>query len=142
MADPDHARLISEVAKALEGLFQRQRDHVSRVVDEHELTHAQAALLRAVEHEGCAMSRLAEVLSCDASNVTGLVVRLEVRGLLKRKAAPHDRRIKLLAPTPEGLALRERLKRELGVPLPGLVHMSDDELGSLRDLLRKALGQE
>ena len=44
------------------------------------------------------MGRLADTLSCDASNVTGLVDRLESRGLVRRQPSPDDRRVKVLAP--------------------------------------------
>src|ERR671923_104388 len=47
------------------------------------------------------MSSLAGKLFCDASNVTGIVDRLEARGLIERRPAAHDRRVKLLALTDE-----------------------------------------
>ena len=42
------------------------------------------------------MSALAEQLHCDNSNVTGIVDRLEARGLVARRSAEHDRRVKML----------------------------------------------
>ena len=41
------------------------------------------------------MSSLAGKLFCDDSNVTGIVDRLEARGLIERRRE-HDRRVKLL----------------------------------------------
>ena len=52
------------------------------------------------------MGRLAETLSCDASNVTGLVDRLESRGLVRRAPSAEDRRVKVLQLTPTGARLR------------------------------------
>ena len=52
------------------------------------------------------MSRLADTLSCDASNVTGLVDRLESRGLVRRQPSAEDRRVKVLQLTPAGSRLR------------------------------------
>src|SRR5581483_11979770 len=49
------------------------------------------------------MSRLAEVLNCEASNLTGLVDKLENRGLVERQPDPGDRRVRLLALTEAGL---------------------------------------
>src|SRR5882672_12643710 len=46
-----------------------------------------------------AMSALADALLCDASNVTGIVDKLESRGLIARQSADHDRRIKMLVVT-------------------------------------------
>jgi DNA-binding MarR family transcriptional regulator len=65
------------------------------------------------------MSRLADTLSCDASNVTGLVDRLESQGLVQRQPSPRDRRVKVLLLTPTGLRLRAQLLRGMaGRSLP------------------------
>ncbi len=48
---------------------------------------------------------LAELIGLDTSTTAGVVDRLEARGWLRRGASPHDRRVKLLTPTAEGLAL-------------------------------------
>ncbi|HEY1584931.1 MAG TPA: MarR family transcriptional regulator [Polyangia bacterium] len=56
-----------------------------------------------------AMSTLAEALVCDASNVTGIVDKLESRGLIARQGAEGDRRIKMLVVTEKGRSLRDRL---------------------------------
>ena len=54
------------------------------------------------------MGELANAMHCDNSNITGIVDRLEEKGLVERRPADHDRRVKLIAPTPEGASLRER----------------------------------
>jgi len=59
------------------------------------------------------MGRLAETLSCDASNVTGLVDRLESRGLVRRQHSPEDRRVKVLQLTATGTRLRAQLLRQM-----------------------------
>lgn len=65
------------------------------------------------------MGRLAETLACDASNVTGLVDRLESRGLIRRRASAHDRRVKVLQLTPTGTRVRAQvLRRMSGRSLP------------------------
>ena len=45
---------------------------------------------------------LAAALHCDASNVTGIVDRLEARGLVERQVSQQDRRVKTLLVTAEG----------------------------------------
>ena len=55
------------------------------------------------------MKRLADTLSCDASNVTGLVDRLESRGLVQRQASEGDRRVKALELTAAGKRVRADL---------------------------------
>src|SRR5205823_3780422 len=76
-------------------------------VGELGLSPMQAHTLRFLEHP-VPMNELAETLWCDASNVTGIVDRLEARGLVERRPSPDDRRVKLLCLTDEGEALRDR----------------------------------
>jgi DNA-binding MarR family transcriptional regulator len=52
---------------------------------------------------------LARELSCDVSNITGVVDRLEQRRLVSRSGLKSDRRVKLVEATPEGLRLQRRL---------------------------------
>src|ERR671910_1718166 len=66
------------------------------------------------------MSSLAGKLFCDASNVTGIVDRLEARGLIERRPASYDRRVKLLALTDEGRRGREGGWQQLSQPPPGI----------------------
>ncbi len=62
------------------------------------------------------MSALADALWCDASNVTGIVDKLESRGLIERQGADHDRRIKQLAVTERGRRLRDKLNARVLEP--------------------------
>ena len=81
------------------------------------------------------MSRLADTLSCDASNVTGLVDRLESRGLVRRQPSAEDRRVKVLQLTPAGARLRTQLLRQMaGRSLP-LTKLSLEERRTLVKLL-------
>ena len=48
------------------------------------------------------MNELAALLACDNSNVTGLVDRLEARGLVTRQPSPEDRRVKHIVLTDAG----------------------------------------
>lgn len=48
------------------------------------------------EHRELAMSRVAEVLDVSPANATGLVDRMEERGLVERLRVPDDRRIVLV----------------------------------------------
>lgn len=84
-----------------------------------------------------AMSALAEHLTCDASNVTGLADRLEELGVAERVPG-EDRRVKLLRLTSRGTALRadiaERLAR--GSAVTGRLTASErTELAALLDRL-------
>src|SRR5579862_25110 len=80
--------------------FFAQRARLPALAAEFELSPVQCHVLRLMDPEGVvAMSRLAETLACDASNVTGLVDRLEARGLLERRPSAEDRRVRALALT-------------------------------------------
>lgn len=75
-----------------------------------DLTPVQGLALRTLDPEApLAMSALAETLACDASNVTGVVDKLEARGLITRQGAENDRRVKVLVVTPKGREVRRQL---------------------------------
>lgn len=85
------------------------------------------------------MNELAAVLACDNSNVTGLVDRLEARGLVTRRPSPEDRRVKRVVLTPAGERLRTQLLELVGRPPAGFERLSASEQRDLRDLLRRLL---
>jgi DNA-binding MarR family transcriptional regulator len=128
----------SEAWGAMRELLLGQRRAIRDIACELELSPPQLAALRALEPGRPApMSELAGILRCDASNVTGIVGRLEDRGLVERRAATHDRRVKHLVLTDAGRALRERLVERLDEPPDAFAALSEDEARQLRDLLRK-----
>ena len=85
------------------------------------------------------MSRLAQALSCDASNVTGLVDRLEVRGLVRRRPASEDRRVKVLELTAAGARLRTELLGRASHRTHPLSRLTAEEQRTLIRLLEKLL---
>ena len=56
-------------------------------------------------HGQMPMSRLAEVLDVSVSNATGLVDRMEERGLVARTRVAEDRRVVLVHVSPAGLTM-------------------------------------
>jgi MarR family transcriptional regulator, organic hydroperoxide resistance regulator len=122
-------------------LFVQQKPRHIAIAAEFDLSPMQAFALRLIEPgTPLAMSDLAEALHCDASNVTGIVDRLEVRGVIARRGADHDRRMKMLVVTEKGAALRERLLERISEPPPPIAALSGADQRSLRDILRRALG--
>jgi DNA-binding MarR family transcriptional regulator len=85
------------------------------------------------------MGDLAQRLVCDASNVTGLVDRLESRGLIERRPGPDDRRVRMLVLTRAGEELRTRALARFTEAPAGIASLTLAEQRALRDLLRKAL---
>jgi DNA-binding MarR family transcriptional regulator len=85
------------------------------------------------------MRELADVLFCDASNVTALADRLEAKGLAERQPDPGDRRVKALALTVEGKRLRERVFEVMSEPPPPIAALPAADQRALRDILRRAV---
>src|SRR5882724_11893780 len=90
--------------------FFAQRAHLPASGAEFDLSAVQCHVLHLIKPgRPLPMRRLADTLACDASNVTGLVDRLESRGLVQRQASASDRRVKQLHLTPAGARLRSQL---------------------------------
>jgi len=124
-------------------LFRLTGDLRQRFIDrsaEFDLTFAQARAMRELD-QALPMGELAERLCCDASNVTGIVDRLEARGLVERRVGTDDRRVKHLVLTDAGRALRQVHCEAFAHGLPLLDDLSPDERGLLVDLLRRAAGE-
>jgi DNA-binding MarR family transcriptional regulator len=106
------------------------------------LSFAQAHALRMLDPERpMAMNALAERLFCDASNVTGLVDRLEARGLVERQPVADDRRVKGLTLTPAGVEVREQALRIMSEPPAAIAELPESDQKALRDILARAVEQ-
>ena len=130
----------AEAWALMQRLFGPQRKRFMALAAEYELSPPQLGALKALDPEHpVAMSELAGILGCDNSNVTGIVDRLEYRGLVERRPADHDRRVKLLALTEDGRALRAAIGDRLHAPPSELAGLSAADQRALRDILARAL---
>src|SRR5437588_10368030 len=94
--------------------FFAQRGHLPASAAEFDLSPVQCHVLHLIEPgRPLPMRRLADTLACDASNVTGLIDRLEARGLVQRRPSAGDRRVKVLHLTPAGSRLRAQLLKRM-----------------------------
>jgi DNA-binding MarR family transcriptional regulator len=116
-----------------------QRASLPAFAAELELSPAQCHLLSLVAEQPMPMGQLAGALSCDASNVTGLVDRLESRGLLQRSQSAEDRRVKVLTLTPLGERLRTALLERMTSSPPTLERLSEADQRALARILRRLL---
>jgi len=113
------------------------------IASEFELSPPQVRALGVLEPgRPVPMSDLAEALHCDNSNVTGIVDRLEDRGLVERRSATHDRRVKMLVVTERGAEVRERLAERLEEAPPPLAGLTPEDQRTLRDIMRRALDRD
>lgn len=108
--------------------------HIAR---EHDLSPPAFGVLRMLDQPR-PMGEIAATLHCDNSNVTGIVDGLEERGLARREPAEHDRRVRLIALTPEGTRLRRRLMKAVEVPPEWMQRLSPADQETLRDILERA----
>jgi DNA-binding MarR family transcriptional regulator len=140
MASPEHLRLEGEVVGLWFEMQARLEAHFTALAAEYKLTAVQAKALLTVQPEGTmTMRSLAALLQYDASNLTGVVDRLEEMGAVRRQPHPSDRRAKGVVLTPEGQRLRQKFWRELTSHSGPLGRLKSRELASLRTLLRAAL---
>ncbi|SDZ40571.1 transcriptional regulator, MarR family [Micromonospora pattaloongensis] len=146
MAPTDAAPDLGATERAeLAGAVVRRLLHLSRAMrHDTDLGFAQLGLTPAVARalhqldpdRPVAARELAEQLECDRSNVTALVDKLELAGLVRRQVDPTDRRLKTLVVTDDGRAVRGRV-HEVMSDARLLAALGDDELATLRDLLWK-----
>ena len=84
------------------------------------------------------MGRMAELLNCDPSNITGIVDALEERDLAVRRLSTEDRRVKVIELTAAGKKLRARATKEMFKPPAWVEGLSAADQRALRDILRRA----
>jgi MarR family transcriptional regulator, organic hydroperoxide resistance regulator len=136
-----HRSDVHEAWALMSRLFWEMRPRMLRVAGEFGLTPPQLFALRSLDPEQpVPMRALAQALHCDSSNVTGLVDGLAAQGLVERREAEHDRRLRMLVVTERGAEVRARLHEAIQeVPEP-LAALSAKDQTALRDILRRALG--
>jgi DNA-binding MarR family transcriptional regulator len=121
-------------------LLLSQRTHLPLLAAALELSPTQCHVLHLMQPgQPIPMKQLAETLACDASNVTGLVDRLESRGLVRRLPGRSDRRVKELDLTPTGERLRAELIERMTVPPDALGRLSARDQRTLVRLLTRLL---
>ena len=124
----------------LHQLMMSQRRRFLATAAELDLHPAQtAALLQMEPATPVPMNELATTLHCDNSNVTGIVDRLEARGLVARRPHLHDRRVKHVVLTPLGAEMRDRVRASMSEAPEAFRRLSTADQRALRDLLQRAL---
>lgn len=131
-----------EVVELIGTVVARYHQEYEEAAATHSLTGAQARVLGLLTLEPTPMRKIAEKLKCEPSNVTGIIDRLESRGLVERRPDPADRRVKLAAPTDEGRDTARRLRDSLHFAREPLGELTVVERTLLRDLLRRMLGED
>ncbi|MDX6353982.1 MAG: hypothetical protein QOF98_885 [Streptomyces sp.] len=100
------------------------------------LTSMQAKLLGLLTRP-LPMRELAALLGCDASNVTGIVDRLEAQDLARREPDPRDRRVKRVIATPKGREIVRHVRADMHTMHRALDALDPDERAALHRLVER-----
>jgi DNA-binding MarR family transcriptional regulator len=106
------ANELAQFATALYQLVETLRGEHEEAAASAGLTAPQAMILTLLSAP-MSMRQFAEHMGCDASNITGIVDRLEAKSLVLRTADDKDRRVKLIRRTPSGDAAVGCFQKEL-----------------------------
>ena len=95
------------------------------------MTHMHVMWL--LEHHGdLPMSRMAELLDVSFSNATGIVDRMEERGLVERVRVPDDRRVVLVRIASKGIQALEEIEAVKQDRLQAIIgHLDERQLARL-----------
>jgi MarR family transcriptional regulator, organic hydroperoxide resistance regulator len=132
----------SEAWSLMHWLMVSNKQRLVGMGQEFDLAPQQMIALRMLGSGARKMSELAQSLFCDNSNVTGIVDRLEERGLVIRESAKGDRRVKLIVLTKEGERLRKEITERMAEPPPPIASLSEKDQRALRDILQRAVASE
>jgi DNA-binding MarR family transcriptional regulator len=108
-------------------------------------------ILWVLEHHGdMPMSRLADLLDVSVSNATGLIDRMEERGLVERIRVPDDRRVVIVRASAEGARQRDeiealkldRMRSILARLDPGQLERIAGAIGDLRAAVIAEIGTD
>lgn len=122
-------------------VMMRSKHHLSMICEEFNITPVQGILLTSIQPgEQKSMNELSSVMACDASNITGLVDKLDQNKFISRTPDKEDRRIKIVALTEKGEVCREKILVGLkNAEALDMKKLSDQESQELYKLLGKLL---
>ena len=113
---------------------------ILQIAEDHGITMMPALVLCLLEPmQSVPMKSLSTFMSCDPSNVTGIVEQLVSEGLVIRKESDVDRRVKTVTLTEKGLDLRDKfLEITTNTRLPNIDALTVTETEQLIAILEKA----
>jgi len=113
---------------------------IAQIAEDNNITLAPALTLCLLEpNQPVPMKSISTFMTCDPSNITGIVEQLVAEKLVERRESPQDRRVKTVTLTEKGLALRDKfLEVTTRTRLPNLNALSKNETEQLITILEKA----
>jgi DNA-binding MarR family transcriptional regulator len=132
-----------EVFLAIQVLAEDQRAALDRVFKDNQLTGTQynvLRILRGAGQSGLSCREISERMITRDSDITRMLDRLEVRGLIRRERQSADRRVVMTFITDDGLELLRTLDTPVAKTQQKLFSgMSRTELNSISRILEKML---
>ncbi len=129
--------LREELVGRLMELFARTLDHQGSCLDTLEITYTQAKLLWRLEAgDTLSVKEAARRCGVDPSNLSDVIDQLVGRGLIATRPAEHDKRVKIVRLTGDGVRMRRRLVACLANN-PTIDSLSAEHQGQLLEILRE-----
>lgn len=126
-----------ELVSRLMELFARTLDHQGSCLESLELTYSQAKLIwRLNASDTPSLKEAARRCGVDPSNLSTVVDQLAERRLVTTRAAVHDKRVRIVRLTAEGVRMRKRLVGCLAQN-PTLGSLSAAQQKQLLEILRE-----
>lgn len=124
--------MVVEVVDELTSWKPQDREKVFRMWLKGSLSLIHLHVLTVLESMGAMpMSRLADTLDVSVASATGIITRMEERGLVERRHDQEDRRVVVVGPTDAGLAVfRDMMAARRDHLTSVLARLSDEELES------------
>jgi len=97
------------------------------IIPDVDISYQQLNVLYYVRVENASMADIARVLGVAPTVITGLVDRLEARGLIRRESHPTDRRRIQLVLTERGTAISQQVEKEIARRIEEQVSALDAE---------------
>jgi DNA-binding MarR family transcriptional regulator len=126
-----------ELMRRLMDLFARTLDHQGTCLETLGLTYSQAKLLWRLEvGDKLSLKELARRCGVDPSNLAGVVDQLTERKLVLSRPAAHDKRVRVIRLTADGVRVRRRLVGCLAQN-PAIHTLSPKRQDQLLEILRE-----
>lgn len=130
----------TEVYRKLILLMMYSKRAMWEVLEQRNMTPVQGSMLMLFEPGARrSMNSLSKLMGCDASNITGLVDRLDSNELIERTTDPTDRRVKLIKLSDKGIECRQmvldNLKKSQAADLHTLTDEEQEQLIKIIDKL-------
>jgi DNA-binding MarR family transcriptional regulator len=129
----ENEKVIQEIIDSIRQLYRTIQLDSSKMSRKYGLTAPQSSVLRMLSKYGpLASTELSRMLYMTPSNITGIIDRMEKKGLVTRIRQPGDRRVVLLQLTEKGAGLSKTLPDPIEEKLS--IHLSSLESGQVQQL--------